>query len=408
MKRALFLSLCTLAGFAAIFGAGAVVQAQRAPVYDNADDTRAALADALEGQKAAEARAADLERQASAAENAAEASAQQAAALAARIQQAEEGIAAAQARAELVAVEQRRLAEVLGRQQQPMLDLTAALQQFARRPAVLGLLRPGEVKDVVYVRAVLDATVPELEKRTAGVRAQIARQKELREQAQAAAIALREEEKLLADRRAQLARTEARQRLEANQASGFASREAERALALAEQSRDLDSLVGQLDRAGSLRERLAALPGPIMRPQHPDEALAQAPETASASPASAGAPSPYVLPVAGRTVTGFGAPVDGALSRGVTLAPRAGALVVAPGAGRVAFAGPFRGFGQIVIVEHRGGWTSLVTGLASVNVSVGDGVVGGSPLGNAGPGRPSVSLELRRDGQAVNPVPYLR
>lgn len=395
--------------------AGSILRAQQGSVYENADETREALAAATKGQREAEARAAELDRQAAAAQGAAETTARRAAAIAARIQQAEQGIAAAEARIALVEGEQRRLAEVLGRQQQPMLGLTAALQRFARRPALLALLRPGDVKDVVHVRAVLDATVPELQERTAGVRAQIARQRALREQAQAASVSLRQEQASLDERRSELARIEARQRLEANQASGFASREAERALALAEQSRDLDGLVGQLDRASEVRDRLAALPGPVLRPARPgqddapEEALAGAPENPVPSPsAGLGAPRPYVLPVVGRTVTGFGAPVESGFSRGVTLAPRAGAQVVAPGAGRVAFAGPFSGFDQIVIIEHPGGWTSLVTGLARASVRVGDGVVGGSPIGIAGKGRPTVMLELRQEGQPVNPLLYTR
>ena len=74
--------------------------------------------------------------------------------------------------------------------------------------------------------------------------------------------------------------------------------------------------------------------------------------------------------------------------------------------GRVAFAGLYRGFGQIVIVDHGQGWTSLVTGLGQAAVSVGDTVVAGSPLGTAGPGRPVVTLELRREGQPVNPLDF--
>ena len=70
-------------------------------------------------------------------------------------------------------------------------------------------------------------------------------------------------------------------------------------------------------------------------------------------------------------VTGFGAPQGGALSQGIAIAPLAGAQVVAPAAGRIAFAGPYRGYGQIVIVEHAGGWTSLVTGLVRADTAVG-------------------------------------
>jgi septal ring factor EnvC (AmiA/AmiB activator) len=128
-----------------------------------------------------------------------------------------------------------------------------------------------------------------------------------------------------------------------------------------------------------------------------------------AAPGGAGPPpAPYLLPVAGRTVLGFGATGAGGTSRGVTLAPRPGAQVIAPAAGRVAFAGPYRGYGRIVIVEHQNGWTSLVTGLARVDTRVGDRLVAGSPLGVAGQGRPTISLELRRDNDPVNPLQYLR
>jgi septal ring factor EnvC (AmiA/AmiB activator) len=90
------------------------------------------------------------------------------------------------------------------------------------------------------------------------------------------------------------------------------------------------------------------------------------------------------------------------------LLARPDALVVAPAAGRVAFAGPFRGYGGIVIIEHGGGWASLVTGLAGVRVAVGQTLVAGSPLGQAPSRRPRIGLELRRDGERVNPLDQLR
>jgi len=82
--------------------------------------------------------------------------------------------------------------------------------------------------------------------------------------------------------------------------------------------------------------------------------------------------------------------------------------VVSPAAGRVVFAGPYRGYGRIVIIGHEGGWTSLITGLARLDIRVGDNLVGGSPLGVAGQGQPTISLELRRAGEPVNPLQYLR
>jgi septal ring factor EnvC (AmiA/AmiB activator) len=371
--------------------------------------TREELRQALADGRTAEARSKLLEAEAARAVAAADKTARQAAALAARIQQAEAGIAVARARIGLVDRERRSLREQLGAEQRPVIRLTAALQQFSRRPVALAVLRPGSVRDMVYTRALLSSAVPGVRQRTSHLRSQLARDRELRRQAALAVSGLSEETATLAVRRQQLAEIETRQRLASRAATGNAAREGERALALAEQARDLNALVGELDRAGTLRRRLAALPGPVLRPVRPEDAQLATTPPPMAAPGGAGPPpAPYLLPVAGRTVLGFGATGAGGTSRGVTLAPRPGAQVIAPAAGRVAFAGPYRGYGRIVIVEHQNGWTSLVTGLARVDTRVGDRLVAGSPLGVAGQGRPTISLELRRDNDPVNPLQYLR
>ena len=391
-----------------LFAAAALAQA---PVmFDNADETRAALAQALAERRAAEARSAQFEKQASEAEDAAERYAAEAAATAARIQQAEAGISAANVRIAMIDRERLDLREEIGRQQRPVVRLTAALQKFTRRPVALAVLRPGSVKDVVYLRALMHDAVPQVRERTQGLRDRIARGRELRREQLAAAKVLATEESTLAERRKELAELETGQRLAARAAGSTASREADRALALAEQARDLDGLVDELDRAAVLRSQLAALPGPVLRPPRPREPGAAGVQlfgsaiADAAGPTQNDGPSPYILPVTGRLVTGFGASAGGRASTGLTLAPIAGAQVVAPGAGRIAFAGAYRGYGRIVIVEHAGGWTSLVTGLARADAKVGDQVAAGAPLGVAGPGRPTITLELRKAGEPVNPL----
>jgi septal ring factor EnvC (AmiA/AmiB activator) len=373
---------------------------------DAPTDARAELRRAQAAGREAAARSVRFEREAEAARDAATRTRVEAAALAARIQQAESAIASAEARLALAAREQARLREEIGRQQRPVAHLAAALQQFSRRPVALAVLQPGSVKDAVHLRALLDGAVPQIRARTAGLRTRLARSRAVRAEAVAARAALTAEQQRLAQRRTALAALETRQRLASRRASGTADRETERALALAEEARDLDALVGELDRAGDLGARLAALPGPLLRPAQPDAAqLTVAPP--APQPSGNAPPAPYLLPVAGRILVGFGAPQGERPSSGLTLAPRPGAQVVAPGAGRVAFAGPYRGYGRIVIITHAGGWTSLVTGLARTDVTVGESVVAGAPIGIAAQARPEVTLELRRAGQAVNPVRFV-
>ncbi|MFZ1742752.1 MAG: peptidoglycan DD-metalloendopeptidase family protein, partial [Pontixanthobacter sp.] len=268
-------------------------------------------------------------------------------------------------------------------------------------------LRPGSLRETVYLRAMLESTIPQVRQRTAALRAEIDRGRALEQEAGQALAALQQSETQLADRQKRLAVLETRQRLASRQASGAADRESERALALAEQARDLDSLVEQLGEAAGLRKQLAALPGPTMRPAQPQNSLAQsAPEP---SPSAADIKRLFQLPVTGRTVAGFGETGTGGIrTTGVSLQPRAGAQVIAPAEGRVAFAGAYRGYDKIVIIEHPGGWTSLVTGLARADVAVGEELVAGAPLGVAGVDTPVVTLELRRDGTPVNPLEFIR
>lgn len=389
----------------ALFGYAAA--AQLAPAYDTADETRAALEQAVAERDAAQRRSERLEREAEESADEAERTAREVAALAARIQQAEAGIAAAEARSALIGEERAKLHLQLGEERRPIVSLTAALQQFARRPVALSILRPGDVQDLVYLRAVMANTVPEVEQRTASLKQRIDRTRQLEREAVQAADVLRAEEQALAARREELATIEARQRLAAREAGSIANREAERALALAEQARDLDTLAGELERAADLRNQLAALPGPVLRPGSGlAVSSAREPLPAPAQEQDRSAPSPYVLPVTGRAVTGFGAQLENGLSQGVILAPRANAQVVAPAAGRVAFSGPYRGYGQIVILEHKGGWSSVITGLARSDVAVGEALVDGAPIGVAGPGRPTISLELRQGGTPVNPLDF--
>lgn len=405
MPRAQSRSLFLLAPLAALAVLGGSI-AETPRTIDSAEDAATALTRAQQQGAEARQRAEVLEAGAATATAAADKTAQEAAALAARVQESEAQIAANEAQLRMIAQDQVRWRAELARKQQPLVELTAALQQLTRRPPLLSLLRPGSLRDAVYLRAVLETLLPEVARRTSGLREAIARGKALAAKAQQASADLRAGEAELARRRAELGVIEERQGLAAVQASGTANRESERALALAEQARDLTSLVGDLAKAGALRDQLAALPGPILRPAQPQSAAP--PADRAAMPVARDAPARYLLPVAGRLVTGFGTVVARqAQSRGISILASGGAQVVAPGAGRVAFAGPYRGYGLIVIIEHSGGWTSLITGLAQLDCRVGDQLVAGGSLGRAGPDRPLLTLELRRQGQSVNPLDFV-
>ncbi len=403
-------ALLVIAAFAAIAG-GALALAQ-SDVFDPAAIAareRQQLLTAKAQSAAALRRSAVLEAQASAARDEADRLKKRSAALAARIQSAEADIDAAEARVALVS---RRLADQqtrLAEQQQPLLALTASLQQLSRRPPVSVLAQPGSLRDMVHARAVLDAVMPVIQERTAGVRQELARLRTTQQQQRVALQALSASKAQLAERRDALTRLENEGRLRSRDLMSSAQLEADRALGLGEKARDIVDLMDALEADAAVRGELADLSGPLPRPADPASATPQAAPVAPAASRDAdlGAGA-YRLPVVGRIVAGLGEVNDsGVRSRGITVATQPGGQVVAPAAGRVSFAGDYRGYGKIVIIDHGGGWTSLITGMIALSVSVGDTLDAGAPVGRAGSDDSRITVELRRAGRPVDLVAIL-
>lgn len=344
---------------------------------------------------AARRRSARLDAEAARLRDEAASARQRAAAIAARIQAAEADVAAARARLRIAQTLRRAQERRLADKQQPIARLIAALQTLARRPAAAAIVQPGTLSDLVHVRAVLTTVMPRVRRETAELRAELDRARALRAQAAAALAALQQAQAERRTEQTALARLDLEQRRRAAQLSAGAGLEAERALALGEQARDLQDLVARLDDQAQLRDTLAALPGPLPRPVRPGEA------PPPPAPAPAESALAYRMPAIGTVVRSFGDRTEtGLRSRGLTLKVQPGAIVVAPASGRVSFAGPYRGYGRIVILDHGGGWTTLITGLDAVSARAGDAIEPGSPLGRAA--AQPISLELRRGGQPVD------
>ena len=117
------------------------------------------------------------------------------------------------------------------------------------------------------------------------------------------------------------------------------------------------------------------------------------------------------MPSQGQIVERYGQRTKaGQTSKGLRIETRPDALVVATYDGRVAFAGPFRGYGQILIIEHGEGYHTLLAGLSEIYGTVGQWLLAGEPIGKmdpAGSANPVLYVEFRRRGQPINPLPWL-
>jgi septal ring factor EnvC (AmiA/AmiB activator) len=98
-------------------------------------------------------------------------------------------------------------------------------------------------------------------------------------------------------------------------------------------------------------------------------------------------------------------------SNGVEIAAPEGAEALAVHDGIVAFAGPFAGFGNLVIVDHGAQSFSLYGDLLDIDVKKGARIEHGQPVGTAGPipsGDEGIYFELRVDGKPVDPLQWLK
>jgi septal ring factor EnvC (AmiA/AmiB activator) len=117
-------------------------------------------------------------------------------------------------------------------------------------------------------------------------------------------------------------------------------------------------------------------------------------------------------PARGEIAANFGQKTDAfGVGKGLVIATRSGAQVVTPFDGQIVFEGPFRSYGQILIIEHRGGYHTVLAGLAHVDVVVGQWLKAGEPVGamiDTAQGRPQLYVELRRSGQPFDPAPWFK
>jgi len=123
-----------------------------------------------------------------------------------------------------------------------------------------------------------------------------------------------------------------------------------------------------------------------------------------------------LLPAIGTVIAKFGQKgTKGSSHKGLTLATGLGAQVIAPFDGRVAFAGQFKGYGKLLIIEHEGGYHTLLSGLRKISSSVGQSLITGEPVGYMREEliqandrtSPLLYMEIRKEGLPINPLPWL-
>ena len=348
----------------------------------------AALRAALAEQANADTETVRLEQAAARAQSEAGRLHAQQAAAAQAIDAAEARISAANARLQLtsayVAAHRRQLAG----QQQPVSLLLAGLATMARRPPLLVLADRGGTDELVKVRLLLASTLPVIRNRTSLLSAELRQGERLQNAALAARAELARSRDNLASRQRTYAALEQKAVQQALASQGKALGTGDVALAAGE---DVERLRSEQANSQSIRTVAARLAGEDAAPTSPF-----APEGPGPSP-----PFAYALPAAAPVTDGLASvSPSGVRSRGLTMATTRGMAVTAPADGVVRFAGPFRDYDGVLIVDHGGGWLSLIVNVAS-ELHAGDRLRLGDPVGRAlGP----LEVELSHNGLRISPA----
>lgn len=344
----------------------------------------------------------------------------------ARTQAAEGRVAGIEQRLSLLQTSETAIRRSLESRRGLIGEVLAALQRIGRRPPPAVLVRPEDILEAVRASMLLGAVVPDLRQEITILGTDLAELVRLREAIAEERKSIAGEMEGLAGERQRLASLiEARRARETSAAHDI---EAQRTAGgeLAAQAKTLRDLVERIEKDISTANRAAEAARRALEAETQEQRQRMA-QLAFRDPARLAPKAAFQelrgmlpLPVAGSQLRGFGATDEvGAATRGISLSTRANAVVSSPSDGWVVYAGPFRSFGQLLILNAGNGYYILLAGMQRIDVSLNQFVLAGEPVAvmgetaeaaatnvGAGTGEPVLYIEFRKDGVSIDPTPW--
>ena len=296
-------------------------------------------------------------------------------------------------------------------------EVLAALQRIGHRPPPALIASPEDALQSVRTAMLLGAVLPEMRHEMEALASDLGELLNVRKKIAAERDRLNSEVASLGAEQARMTALIAeRQKQQAEREQALAA-ERTRASDLARQVDDLKDLIGKLEQGldPAIRESREA----ARSDSRPALSAFRDPGRLTPAIAFASLRGQVPNPVNGVKLKEFGAPDGhGGLEKGLSIATRAGAQVTAPGDGWVVYAGAFRSYGQLLILNVGGGYHVLLAGMDRISVDLGQFVLTGEPvavMGNGshiaailatGSSQPVLYIEFRKDGVPVDPGPW--
>jgi septal ring factor EnvC (AmiA/AmiB activator) len=343
--------------------------------------------------------------------------------IAAQVRGVETRISDAEARLRPLDLHEQQIRTSLDSRRSEIVEVLAALQRAGRRSPPALLIRPEDALQSLRTAMLLGSVVPGLRARAAILAGDLNELVTIRKTIATERDRLAaDRDKLRNDQSRLAALIDERQR---QQSAIEKDMEAEGARAIA-LSRQVDSLQGLITRMeqdlktaarAATSASLQGAPGGVSG--KPDLTGLKNPARLTPAIAFASAKGLFAMPVNGIKIREFGgSDGSGGVEKGISLATRPAAQVTTPCDGWVVYAGPFRSYGQLLILNAGGGYHVLIAGMERISVNIGQFVLTGEPVATMGTrsqvasilatnaSQPVLYIEFRKDGTPIDPGPW--
>jgi murein hydrolase activator len=351
----------------------------------------------------------------------------------ARLRATEESAAEVEQRLEALRKSEDAIVQSLQARRALVGEVLLVLQRMGRRPPPALLARPEDILEAIRASMEIGAVLPQMRAETAALQGDLTQLLHLRDEKRAQQTALAGEKERLDSQRAALEPMLESRQAALREAESAREAQAQRAQALASQATSIKDLIARMEAENEAARRAAqaareaeaareAADAALSREQRAKALAAPFRDPARLAPAVAFADLKGRLapPAFGPILRRFGAADGyGGAEKGLSIGARENGVVVSPCDGWVAFAGPYRSYGQLLIINAGGGYYIVLAGMTRINVSVGQFLLAGEPVASMGDGstktsaaiaigarQPVLYVEFRKDGNSIDPSPW--
>jgi septal ring factor EnvC (AmiA/AmiB activator) len=296
-------------------------------------------------------------------------------------------------------------------------EVLAALQRIGHRPPPALIASPEDALQTVRTAMLLGAVLPEMRQQVDALASDLTELVAVRKKIADERDSLRKEVASLGEQRARMTALIAERQKQQTEREKALDAERTRAAGLAKQVDNLKDLIAKLEQG--LDPAIRAAREAARSDSRPALSAFRDPGRLAPAVTFTSLRGQVPIPVNGVKIKDYGVPDGlGGSEKGLSIATRAGAQVTAPSDGWVVYAGPFRSYGQLLILNAGGGYHILLAGMERISVDLGQFVLAGEPvavMGNGshiasilatGSSQPVLYVEFRKDGLPVDPGPW--